>query len=88
MSQKANQLSPRLAGEWLGIPSTTVYLHVAKKYAKFEAGRLAVGAVLGEGGQETTAQSCQLLPQQALGLQHAYFYLFSLDSSRIYFVRI
>ena len=29
------QLSPRLAGEWFGIPNTTVSLHAAKKYAKF-----------------------------------------------------
>ena len=39
VSQKAvetKQLSPRLAGEWFGIPNTTVYLHVAKKYAKFD----------------------------------------------------
>ena len=47
VSQKAvetKQLSLRLAGEWFGIPNTTaVYLHVAKKYAKFGAGRLAEG---------------------------------------------
>ena len=75
MSQKAvetKQLSPRLAGEWFGILNTTVYRHVAKKYAKFGAGRPAVGAVLGEGGQKIIARSCQLLPQQASGLQHAY----------------
>ena len=38
VSQKAveiKQLSPRLAGEWFGIPNTTVCWHVAKKYAKF-----------------------------------------------------
>ena len=55
VSQKAvetKQLSPRLVGEWFGIPNTTVYLHVAKKDAKFAAGRLAVGAVLGEGVQK------------------------------------
>ena len=54
-----------------GIPNTTVYLHVAK-YAKFGAGRLAVGAVLGEGVQKAIVWCGQLLPQQALGLQHAY----------------
>ena len=45
VSQKAvevKQFSPRLAGEWFGIPNTTVCLHVAKKYAKFGAGRLGV----------------------------------------------
>ena len=45
MSQKAvetKRLSPRLPGEWFGIPNTTVYLHVAKNYAKFGAGRLVV----------------------------------------------
>ena len=55
MSQKAvevKQLSPRLEGEWFGIHYTTVCLHVAKKYAKFGAGRLGVGAVLGEGVQK------------------------------------
>ena len=75
VSQKAmetKQLSPRLAGEWFGIPNTTVYLHVAKKYAKLGAGRLAVGAVLGEGVQKIIVWCCQLLLQQALGLQHAY----------------
>ena len=38
VSQKAveiKQLSPRWAGEWFGIPNTTVSWHVAKKYAKF-----------------------------------------------------
>ena len=47
VSQKAvkiKQLSPRLAGEWFGIPNTTVIRHVAKKYAKFRTVRLAVGA--------------------------------------------
>ena len=51
MSKKAvetKQLNPRLAGEWFGIPSTAVYWHV------FEAGRPAVGAVLGEGGQKSS----------------------------------
>ena len=38
---KTKQLSPRLAGEWFGIPDTTVCQHVAKKYAKFGAVRLA-----------------------------------------------
>ena len=54
-SQKAveiKQLSPRLAGEWFGIPNTTVSWHVAKKYAKFGAIRLAVSAVVGEGAQK------------------------------------
>ena len=44
VSQKAvetKQLSPRLAEEWFGIPHNTVCRHVAKKYAKFEAVRLA-----------------------------------------------
>ena len=62
MSQKAvetKQLSPRLAGEWFGIPNTT---------AKFGTGRPAFGPVLGEGGQKIIVQSCQLLPQQASGL--------------------
>ena len=39
MSQKAmetKQLSPRLAGEWFGIPITTVYQHVAMKCTKLE----------------------------------------------------
>ena len=36
------QLSPRLAGEWFGIPNTTVIRHVAKKYAKFGTVRPAV----------------------------------------------
>ena len=51
VSQKAveiKQLSPRLAEEWFGIPNTTVSQHVAKKYAKFGAVRLAVGAAVGE----------------------------------------
>ena len=91
VSQKAvetKQLSPRLAGEWLGIPNTTVYLHVAKKYAKFGAGRPAVGAVLGEGGQKSIVQSCQLFPdQQAFGLQHAYLCITDFNH-RIYFVHI
>ena len=69
---ETKQSSPRLAGEWFGIPNTTVYLHVAKKYANLGAGRLAVGAVLGEGVQKLTVRYCQLLLQQALGLQHAY----------------
>ena len=72
VSQKAvetKQLSPRLAGEL--IPDTTVCRHVAKKYAKFGAVRLAVGAVLGERVQKIIVRCCQLLPQQALGLQHA-----------------
>ena len=43
---ETKQLSPRLAGEWFGIPNTTVYL-CSKIYAKFGAGRL-VGGVLGE----------------------------------------
>ena len=62
VSQKAvktKQLSLRLAGEWFGIPNTTLYRHVLKKYAKFGAGRAAFGA----GGQKHIAQSCQLLPQ-------------------------
>ena len=66
VSQKAvktKQLSLRLAGEWFGIPNTTLYRHVLKKYAKFGAGRAAFGA----GGQKHIAQSCQLLPQQASG---------------------
>ena len=74
MSPKAvetKQLSPRLAGEWLGIPNTTVCRHVAKKYAKFGAVRLAVGTVVGEGRQKILVRCCQLLLQQALGLQHA-----------------
>ena len=73
-SQKAveiKQLSPRLAEEWFGIPNTTVSQHVAKKYAKFGAVRLAIGAVVGEGVQKIIVRCCQLLPQQALGLQHA-----------------
>ena len=62
---ETKQLSPRLAGEWFDIPDTTsVRRHVAKKYAKF-------GAVLGEGRQKSIVRSCQLLPQQAFGLQHA-----------------
>ena len=74
-SQKAveiKQLSPRLAGEWFGIPNTTVSRHVAKKYAKFGAVRFAVGAVVGEGVLKIIVRCCQLLPQQDLGLQHAY----------------
>ena len=67
-----SQLSPRLAGEWFGMPNTTIYLHVSKKYAKFEAGGLAVGAVLGEKVQKIIQRRCQLLPQQALGLQHGF----------------
>ena len=50
---ESKQLSPRLAGESLGMPNTTVYLHVAKTYAKFGAGRLAITAVLGEGVQKS-----------------------------------
>ena len=75
VSQKAveiKQLSPKLAGEWFGIPNTTVIRHVAKKYAKFGIVRPAVGAVLGEGRQKSIVRSCQLLPQQALKLQHGY----------------
>ena len=76
MSQKAvetKQLSPRLAGEWFDIPHTTVCWHVAKKYAKFGAVRLAVGAVLGEGRQKGIVRSCQLLPQQSWGFNmHSY----------------
>ena len=56
VSQKAveiKQLSPRLTGEWFHIPNTTVSWHVAKKYAKIGAVRLAVGAVLGEGRQKS-----------------------------------
>ena len=68
---ETKQLSPRLAGEWFDIPDTTVCRHVAKKYAKFGAVRLAVGAVLGEGRQKSIVRSFQLLPQQSLGLQHA-----------------
>ena len=52
MTQKAvetKQLSPRLVGDWFGIPNSTAYRHLAKKYPKFGGGRLAVGAVLGEG---------------------------------------
>ena len=74
VSQKAvetKQLSPRLAGKWFGIPDTTVCRHVAKKYTKYGAVRLAVGAVVGEGVQKIIVRCCQLLPQQALGLQHA-----------------
>ena len=55
VSQKAvetKQLSPRLAGEWFGIPNATDCRRVAKEYAKFGAGRPAVGAVLGEGVQK------------------------------------
>ena len=47
---ETKQLSPRLAGEWFDIPDTTsVCRHVAKKYVKFGAARLAVGAVVKEG---------------------------------------
>ena len=67
---ETKQLSPRLAKEWFDIPDTTVCRHVAK-YAKFGAVRVSVGAVLGEGRQKSIVWSCQLLLQQALGLQHA-----------------
>ena len=46
------KLSPRLAGECFR-HIHTVYWHVAKKYAKFGAGRLAVGAVLVEVAQKS-----------------------------------
>ena len=46
MSQKA------VEAKQFVIPNNTVYLHVAKRYAKFGAGRLAIGAVLGEGVQK------------------------------------
>ena len=78
MSQKAveiKQLSPRLAGEWFGIPNITVSWHVAKKYAQFGTVRpsrhvakkyaqfgtvrSAVGAVLGEGRQKSIVRSCE-----------------------------
>ena len=56
LSQKAvetKQLSPRLAGpEWFGIPDTTVCRHVAKKYAKFGAVRLAFGEWLVKQGRQ------------------------------------
>ena len=66
-------LSPRLAVKWFGMLSTTVYRHVAIRYAtKFGAGRVVVGAVFGEGRQKSIVRSYQLLPQQALVLQHAY----------------
>ena len=68
---ETKQLSPRLAGEWFGVPDTTVSRHVAKKYANFGTVRLAFGAVVGEGVQKIIVRCCQLLPQQALGLQHA-----------------
>ena len=69
---ETKQLSPRLTGgEWFGIPNTTVSRHVAKKYTKFGAVRLAVGAMVGEGVQKINVRCCKLLPQQALGLQHA-----------------
>ena len=67
VSQKAvetKQLSPR----WVEscqesglayVPNTTVYPHVAKKYAKFGAGRPIVSVVLGERGQKIIAPSCQ-----------------------------
>ena len=58
---ETKELSPRSAGEWFGIPKTTVYWHVAKKYAKLGVGRPAVGAVLGEGGQKSIVQSCQCM---------------------------
>ena len=45
---ETKQLTLRFAREWFGIPKTTVYRHVAKKYDKFGAGRPAVGAVLDE----------------------------------------
>ena len=46
-------MSPRLAGEWFGIPlllSTGVYTELG-------AGRSAVSAVLGEGGQKSIVWS-------------------------------
>ena len=52
VSQKAveiKQLSPRLAGEWFGIPNTTVIRHVAKKYAEFGTVRLSVQCLVKEG---------------------------------------
>ena len=52
------QMSPRLAGEWFGIPNTTVSRHVAKKYAKFETVRLAVGVVFGVGRQKSIVRFC------------------------------
>ena len=82
VSQKAveiKQLSPRLAGEWYGIPNTTVSRHVAKKYAKFGTVRPAVG----EGRLKSIVQSCQLLPQQALELQHGYLLILMQLISRI-----
>ena len=69
MSQKAvetKQLSPRLAGEWFGIPlllSTGVYTELG-------TGRSAVSAVLGEGGQKSIVWSCKLYSSVALELQH------------------
>ena len=70
VSQKAvetKQLSPRLAGEWFDIPDTTVCRHVAKKYAKFGAARLAVGAVLGEGRQKSIVQSLSVASSAGFG---------------------
>ena len=47
-SCETKELTLRLAKEWFGIPKTTVYQHIARKYAKFGAGRPGVGAVLDE----------------------------------------
>ena len=59
---ETKHLTLRLAGEWFGILKTTVYPHVARKYAKFEAGRSAIGVVLSEKGQKSIVWSFQLLP--------------------------
>ena len=55
---ETKQLTLRLAGERFGIPKTTVYRHVARKYAEFGAGRPAIGTVLDEKGQKSIVWPC------------------------------
>ena len=54
----------------MGIPKTTVYRHVARKYAEFGVDRPAVGAVL-NGKASYGLANCYF--SLTLVLQHAYF---------------